>query len=432
MTMNEHTQNLPLVAGSLEAPANDDQQTRERRRRVQRLIKRALLAAGAALVALALVRALLPDPLAVEVATAGQGPLRVTVDETGRTRVRDRYVISAPVAGRLARIGLRPGDSVEEQALIASLTPMPSPLLDPRTRAEMQARLSAARFAERQAHTVIAQGRSNLAQATRDAQRARALAASAALTAAELERSELALQMRADELASAEFAAKVADEELRRAQAALGKAPPSPDAGEVVMIRAPVGGQVLRLIQQSEGIVPAGAPLVELGDPTALEVVVDVLTADAVGIRPGARASIESWGGPGALGGRVRRVEPSAFTRLSALGVEEQRVNVVIDLDGPEQRWRALGDGFRVEARIVAWEAASTLIAPSGAVIRAGDGWAVYRLDAGDRARLRPVKIGQRNARAVQIQEGLTAGDRLVLYPSDRLRDGMEVKVRGP
>ena len=429
--MNEHTQNLPLVAGALDASVDDAQRTRERQRRLQRLFKRGLLAAGAALVALALVRALMPTPLSVEVATVARAPLRVTVDETGRTRVRDRYVVSAPVAGRLARIDLRPGDSVQEGSVIARLTPVPSPLLDARTRAEMQARLSAARFAERQAHTVIAQARSNLAQATRDAQRARALAADAALTAVELERSELALQVRQDELASAGFAAKVADEELRRAQAALGK-PAGRDTDDMVIIRAPVGGQVLRLVQQSEAIIPAGAPLVELGDPAAIEVVVDVLTADAVNIAPGARVSIESWGGAEALQGRVRRVEPSAFTRLSALGVEEQRVNVIIDPHGPKQPWQALGDGFRVEARIVAWEAASTLVAPSGAVIRAGDAWAVYRLDAGDRARLQVVEIGQRNARGVQVQAGLSAGDRVVLYPSDRLRDGLAVEVRGP
>jgi HlyD family secretion protein len=374
-------------------------------------------------------RALMPAPVKVELATVTRGPLQVTVEETGRTRVRDRFVVSAPVAGRLARIDLRPGDRVQSGAPLARVAPLPPPLLDRRTRAELQARVAAARFAERQSHTLVGQAGNNLAQAEREAKRARALAASDALTTTELERAELALRVRQDELASAQFGARVTDEELRRARVSLGQQAGT-ESGEVVILSSPVAGQVLRVLQESEGVVAAGAPVLEIGDPGALEVVVDVLTADAVAIRPGAKVQLDSWGGEISLTGRVRRVEPAAFTRVSALGVEEQRVNVVIDLDGPPDRWAALGDGFRVEARIVAGEVASAVLVPSGALVRSGSGWAVYRVDDRGRARLQAVTIGARNSRAVEVQAGVTPGQTLVLYPGDRLRDGVAVQAR--
>jgi HlyD family secretion protein len=224
----------------------------------------------------------------------------------------------------------------------------------------------------------------------------------------------------------------MADEELRRAQAVLGATGQTRRREEALVVVSPVAGRVLRVLQESEAVVAAGTPLVEVGDPAALEVVVDVLTAAAVGVRPGARVAIEGWGGPAALPGHVRRVEPSAFTRLSALGVEEQRVNVIIDLDGPPGRWAWLGDGFRVEAKIVTAEAASAVLVPTGAVIRAGDDWAVYRVDGGGRARLQPITVGRRNPREVEVTAGIAPGEALVLYPGERLRDGVAVKARAP
>jgi HlyD family secretion protein len=424
MTM---TQTIAL-APAAEVHAAEAERARQRRRRFQKLIKRALALAVLAGIGLVVARALMPAPVTVELGPVTRGSLQITVEETGRTRVRDRFVVSAPVTGRLARIDLRPGDRVQSGAPLARLAPLPPPLLDRRTRAELQARVAAARFIERQSHTQVAQAAHNLAQAEREENRARVLAASEAVTATELERAELALRVRRDEPASAEFGARVADEELRRARVSLGQ--PGAESGEAVILSSPVAGQVLRVLQESEGVVAAGAPVVEIGDPAALEVVVDVLTADAVAIRPGAKVQLDSWGGELSLSGHVRRVEPSAFTRVSALGVEEQRVNVVIDLDGPPERWAQLGDGFRVEARIVAGEVASAVLVPSGALVRSGSGWAVYHVDDRGRARLQPVTIGPRNSRAVVVQAGVTPGQTLVLYPGDRLRDGVAVRAR--
>lgn len=422
------TQTIALTAAA-EVHADEAERARQRHRRFQKLTKRGLALAVLAGIGLVVARALMPAPVTVELGPVTRGSLQITVEETGRTRVRDRFVVSAPVTGRLARIDLRPGDRVQSGAPLARLAPLPPPLLDRRTRAELQARVAAARFAERQSHVQVAQAAHNLAQAEREEKRARTLAASEAVTATELERAELALRVRRDELASAEFGARVADEELRRARVSLGQQPGA-EPGEAVTLSSPVAGQVLRVLQENEGVVAAGAPVVEIGDPAALEVVVDVLTADAVAIRPGAKVQLDSWGGALSLPGHVRRVEPSAFTRVSALGVEEQRVNVLIDLDGPPERWAQLGDGFRVEARIVAGEVASAVLVPSGALVRSGSGWAVYHVDDRGRARLQPVTIGPRNSRAVVVQAGVTPGQTLVLYPGDRLRDGVAVQAR--
>jgi HlyD family secretion protein len=194
-------------------------------------------------------------------------------------------------------------------------------------------------------------------------------------------------------------------------------------------VRAPVRGVVLRLFQESEGVVQPGTPLMEIGDPAALEAVVDVLTTDAVDIRPGAPVRLERWGGDTALSGHVHRVDPSAFTRLSALGVEEQRVNVVLHLDEPRSRWAALGDGFRVEASILTWEGRNRLLVPGGAVFRQGEQWAVYVVEAG-RARLQTVVIGRRNDSEVEVVRGLREGAKVVLYPTDNVGEGVRVAGR--
>jgi HlyD family secretion protein len=419
----------PAPAAAPPAPQADGKRQRERRRRLRKLLKRGLLLSVAALLTLALVQALLPDPIPVEVATVADAPLQVTVDESGRTRVKDRFLVSAPVSGRIARIALRPGDVVPEGGVVAVVTPLLPPLLDGRTRAEMETRVAAARFAQGQAQAAVERGTTSLRQAQLESERMQRLYTAGAVTAVAAEQAEFARLTRADELASAEFGARVADEELRRARTVLARPASGGAALESVEVRSPVAGRVLRVPQENEGVVQAGTPLLEIGDPRALEVVIDVLTADAVAIVTGARVSIESWGGAEPLTGRVRRVEPAAFVRISALGVEEQRVNVLVDLEGPRQRWSALGDGFRVEARIVLWESGKTLVVPSAAVVRTGGGWSVYRLEDA-RARLRPVTLGHRNARDLEVASGLQAGDRVVLYPGDQLADGKEVTVR--
>ena len=385
-------------------------------------------AVAAVALALGVVRAFTPAPLAVEVAAVTRGPLRVTVDEDGRTRVTDRFVVSAPLAGTLGRIELQPGDPVRHGDAVARIVPLASPLLDPRSRAESEARVAAAVAVRRQAQTVLERAGAAAGQAAREAARERALLGAGATAVRAAEQAELAERMRREEVASAEFGVKVAASELELARAALRRLDaPSAAAGEQLVVRAPVDGRVLRLDQKSEGVVQPGAAIMELGDPAAIEAVVDVLTIDAVRIQPGVPVLIEEWGGDSVLLGHVHRVEPSAFTRVSALGVEEQRVNVIVHFEGPPGGWRALGDGFRVETRIVVWEDGDVLQVPAGAVFRQGEGWGVY-VAAGGRARLRTIKLGRRNDTAVQVLGGLEPGDTVVLYPGDNVRDGQRIE----
>jgi HlyD family secretion protein len=381
----------------------------------------------AAALAIALALGLQPKPVRVETATIGTGTLVVSVNEDGRTRVKDRYLISAPLAGTITRLKLRAGDSVERGTVVARLVPSAPPLLDPRSRAEAEARVAAAQATVSQASSGVERARAAYGFARRDAERQRALFRDGATAAQVAEQADLTERTRQADLASAEFAGRVASSELRLAQAALARL--GSGSSEQFVIRSPVRGRVLRVLQESEGAVQPGAPLLEIGDPLALEVVVDVLTTDAVDIKPGALVQIQRWGGDSALMGRVHRVEPSAFTRLSALGVEEQRVNVLIDPDGARDRWAALGDGYRVEASIVVWTGHGKMLIPGGAVFRQGDGWATYVVDGG-RVRLRPVKLGRRNSAEMEVLRGLRPGERVVLYPTDRVREGVRAEIQ--
>jgi HlyD family secretion protein len=377
-----------------------------------------------------LVMSLRRPPIAVELATVNRGPLLVTVDEDGRTRVKDRFTVSAPLAGTVARIGLRAGDSVHRGDVIARLVPLAVPLLDPRSRLEAEARVAAAEAGLRQAGTAVNRARAAAENAQRDAQRSRVLLGAGAEAPQSTERAELADRLRREELESARFAARIAESDLLIARAALQRFDAGAGPGrQEFAVRSPVEGRVLRVIQESEGAVQPGAPLLEIGNPAALEIVVDVLTADAVDIHDAARVAIERWGSDSALHGRVHRIEPSAFTKLSALGVEEQRVNVVIDLDDPRYRWSALGDGYRVEARIQVWQAGDVLQVPAGAVFRHDGGWAVYAVQGG-RARLRAVTLGRRNPAQAQIVSGLEPGERVVVYPGESVVDGARVEAR--
>jgi HlyD family secretion protein len=398
-----------------------------RNARVSRRIKRLSWAILAAVLAGAIAIGLRPHPVLVETARAERGTLLVTVDEDGRTRVKDRYLVSAPLAGTVRRAVLRAGDSVAQGDIVARLVPVAAPLLDPRSRAESEARVSAARAALRQAGTAVERARAAYSMAGRDAQRQRNLLRQGATAPQMAEQAETAERMRQEELASSEFGLQVAASELRLAQAALARI--GARSPEEFLVRAPVGGHVLRVVQESEAAVQPGTPLLEMGNPLALEVVVDVLTTDAVDIRPGAPVRIDRWGGDSAIMGHVHRVEPSAFTQLSALGVEEQRVNVIIDLDPPRSRWAALGDGYRVEASIAVWQGDDRLMVPGGAVFRQGDDWATYVVEDG-RAHLRRLQLGRRNNAAVEVLGGVRKGERVVLYPTDNVSDGVRAEVR--
>ncbi len=362
-----------------------------------------------------------PSPPEVEGAAALRGPMQVSVDQEAEVRVHDRYVVAAPVAGRLRRVDLHDGDPVSAGQVLALLAPAP---LDPRARAEAVARVDAARALLRAAEQTVQQALAARDQARRDSDRATRLSEERFVAAEVAERARTAAAS-AEAAASAAAARQAAaSSELAAARAAL-LALPGHGAGATVRLTAPVAGRVLRVMEKSEHTVAPGTAVMVIGDPARLEVVADVLSSDAVRIRPGAPASLEDWGGP-PRAARVRLVEPYAFTKVSALGIEEQRVNVVLD---PVDALDGLGDGYRVEARIVTWSAPDALKVPASAVFRHGEGWAVFVLD-GARIRLVPVEAAERNAREVRIAAGLDAGAVVVRFPSNELADGARVRVR--
>jgi HlyD family secretion protein len=377
-----------------------------------------------------LVVAWLPRPVPVDVVRVARGDVRVTVDEDGRTRVEDRYRMSAPLTGHCARIELHAGDAVRAGDVLARILPAAPPLLDARARAEAEARVLATEAQLQQARSSIDRARVAADLAEREAARSRELAARGGVAAQALDRAEAEARSARQELESVRFAARVAEHELELARAAVGRVgQSSPAAGDQLELTAPADGVVLRVLEDSAGFVAAGTPLVEIGDPTALEVAVDVLTSDAVRIPVGAHVEIDRWGGDGVLAGRVRRVEPSAVTRTSALGIEEQRVDVVIDLVDPRERWSALGDGFRVEVRILVHEARGVLVVPATALFRRGEGWAAFVVRDG-RAELAPVEVGARNGVEAEVRSGLTEGDEVIVHPSDRVVEGAAVEPR--
>jgi HlyD family secretion protein len=372
--------------------------------------------------------ALWPSTTIVDVAAIGRGPLMVTIDEEGTTRVRERYVISAPVAGRVLRIELEPGDPVKKGQVVAQVRAEAAPLLDPRARAEGQAAVDSARAALGRARAEEQRAKSVVLLAQRELERARTLEKDGLITGQQVDQRESELKTAEDAASSATYAVRVAEAEIQRAQSRL--TPSTPDqAGRVFSVTSPADGVILKRLRQSESVVPAGDALVEIGNPHLLEIVSDLLSTDAVRVKPGARALIEQWGGEEALEARVRRVEPSGFTKISALGVEEQRVNVVLDFAEPGAAMAALGDGYRVEVRVVTWENPNVLKVPAGALFREGDAWAVYKVE-GDRTVKTMVTIGQQTGQEAELLSGLQEGERVVLHPGDSLADGSRVEAR--
>jgi HlyD family secretion protein len=381
---------------------------------MSRTVKRAFwMGAVLALVA-ALFLLLRPGPVLVETAIATVAPLRETVDEQGQTRVRDRYVVAAPVAGRVGRIALREGDVVKRGQVVATVSAAP---LDAAARQQALARAALAEDAAHAAAATVEQARSALAQARRDLQRAEELRARNMISAEQLEQAQLLSATRQRELESADFRAQAAAHDVEAARALARQGPTRP-----IPLRSPTAGRVLRIPERSERVVGPGEPLLEIGDPARLEIVADLLSSEAVRVRPGNPIVLEGWGG-GPLRGTLRLVEPSGFTKLSALGVEEQRVNVVGDFDQPPA---GLGDRFRVELRIVTWEG-TALQLPASAVFRQATGWAVFTIESG-RARLRQVEVGHRTPFAVEIVKGVAPGAVVIRDPSDRVTDGARVR----
>jgi HlyD family secretion protein len=429
VTVPTITTELPPPADGVAHPSATPRRARDKRRALFRTLRRTVLGVMLIAALVGTVLALRPRPVPVDVAQARRGVLVVAIEEPGVTRVKDRYSVSAPVTGRVSRLSLEPGDAVHEGDSLAEIAPALSPLLDERTRAEAEARLGAALSALGQARSLGSRARVARELADQELARARSLARAGSLPAQALEQAEFSARLRAEEETSAEFASKVAAEEVRVARVALGRDGPRSPQDRHLDVLAPVSGRVLRVHQKSAGVVQAGTPIVEIGDPRALEIVVDLLTTDAVHVKPGTAVVIQGWGGDVPLSGKVSRVEPSAFTRPSALGVDEQRVNVVVALTDAPERWSALGDGYRVEARLVLWRGEDVLHVPQGAVFRQGDGWAAYEVQ-GDRAALKPVRIGHRGDTQVEIVSGLSAGASVAVHPGDRVKHGVRVERR--
>ena len=390
---------------------------RKRRRIVGRVITSLVALGAVSLIAYGFV----PSPIPVNVGRVDRQRLEVTVDESGKTRIRSRYIVSSPVMGSLSRISLKPGDVVKEGEVLAQISPMAPQLLDERTRSEAGARVSMSAANVDRSKVTIKRAEAALNFAREQAKRLRSLKAEAGASQQSLEQAEFELRAAEEDFAAAQFAERVANHELAMARAAVQSNDGS-KAGPTLPLTAPITGHVLRVYQESEGVVQPGAPLLEIGDPTALEIVVDVLTTDAVQIQPGAEAHVERWGGEGTLTARVRKKEPSAFTTRSALGVEEQRVPVVLDLVDPPEKWAQLGDGYRVETRIRTALVPDALVAPGGAKFRDGESWAVYKID-GERARKVQITPGKSTPDLVEIKSGLKQGDQVILYPSDQVKD---------
>lgn len=387
------------------------------------------MAAGVAVLA-ALAWAFSPRPVEVETVAVTQGHFEQSIEEDGRTRLKDRYTVSAPVAARVARIVLREGDRVAAGDVVAVLTPVMSSMVDERSTREATARLKAAAAGVERASARVARARISLQEAQLDKERTEKLAGEGFLSASKLDAVRLAQSGARRELEVADAEREMAVQEQAQAAAALQPVAAGTSNTRPLGVRSPVSGVVLRVPQPSEGTLAAGAALLDIGDPLRMEVISELLTTDAVLATAGRRVVIERWGGP-PVEGVVRRVEPAAFTKVSALGVEEQRVNVLIDVSNPPEAWRNMGDGFRVSVRIVTASIEQAVLAPLGALFPHGKGMAAYRLD-GREARLQPVEVGARNNNEAWLRSGLTPGQTVIVYPPSTIRDGRKVQVRTP
>ncbi|WP_420346356.1 efflux RND transporter periplasmic adaptor subunit [Pelagibius sp.] len=374
-----------------------------------------------------------PRPVSVDFVLAGKGPLVVTVGDEGETRVRDVFVLSAPVTGYMRRIEHDVGDLLEARLTeVAQIEPIDPTFLDVRSATQAEAEVEAAQAARSLAVAEVEMAAAELDFAQAELERARRLIVSATISERALDDAERVFRTKRAALSTAEAALRMRDWELERARAELvspATAQRSYDACDCVVMTSPVSGQILRIHQESEGVVTSGQALIDIGNPRDLEIVVDLLSEDAVKVEAGQRVIIEDWGGPEDLQGRVRRIEPTGFTKVSALGIEEQRVNVIIDITDPPEAWARLGHGYRVEVRIVLWESESVLKVPLTALFRNGDDWAVFVEDDG-RARRQAVTAGRRTDLEAQILDGLEEGVRVVLYPSDRVVEGVGLTAR--
>jgi len=376
----------------------------------------------------------MPRPVDVDFGRAAIGPLLVSVSEDGKTRIKEKYVVSMPFTGRIDRIMLDPGDPViaGETTLITIQPGDPDPLNN-RLEAEARGRVHAAEAAVKRAQATLEKSRAEKDWAEANDARIRKLHEQNAATIERRVESEMLLRSRSKDFEAAQFAAEIATFEVEQAKAALMHAQPRDGRSTedwTYQVVSPITGKVLRVFQESSSTLATGTAVIEIGDPTDLEMEIDVLSQDAVQIKPGAKVYVEHWGGDRTLVGTVRLVEPGGFTKISALGVEEQRVNVIADFNVPPANRITLGDAYRVDARIALWESEGVLQVPSSALFRFGEEWCVFLVDAQSRARRAPVKVGHRNAQGAEVLGGLTEGDRVVLHPGDNLHEGVLVSER--
>jgi HlyD family secretion protein len=377
--------------------------------------------------------ALRPQAVPVDLATAKSGAMMVTIDEEGETRVRDVFQLSSPITGRVRRIELEVGDLVvAEETVVAEIQPVDPAFLTLRDEAQAEAAVRTATAARALAEAELEQTDAELDFAQAELDRARRLIRNQTISQRALDDAERKYRTRKAAVATARAALEMREYELERAKAELlgpQENMARQDDCDCVSITTPVSGRVLRVYHESEGVVEAGDPLIEIGDPKDLEIVVDLLSSDAVKVKADQRVIIEEWGGEGSLAGRVERVEPYGFTKVSALGIEEQRVNVIVDfLEAPE-KWQRLGHGYQVETRIIIWDSQSVLKLPLSAFFRVGDRWAVFVEEEG-KAKRRLVRLGRFGGFEAEILEGLAEGEHVVLHPSDRVIDGARIASR--
>jgi HlyD family secretion protein len=370
-----------------------------------------------------------PKPAVVETGAVARQALTVRVSEEGKTRVRNRYIVAAPVAGNMRRVPLKPGDPVEAaNTLLTSIEPVAAPLLDPRARVQAEAVVAMHETSRKRAAESLAAARSALSLAEADRDRMRSVKRDGSVSESDRDRMETEASIKAAEVRAAEFAMQVIDYELAQARAVLER-PDISTTGNLVEVKSPVSGRVLKVMQESETVVSPGMAILEIGDPHDIEIEAEILSRDAVSIQPEDSVEIDQWGGDAPLKGRVRRVEPAAFTKISALGVEEQRVIVLSDLIDASQAARALGDRYRVEVRVAVWHADDVLAVPAGALFREGNAWKTYVYQNG-RARLTEVEAGHSDGRFTEVLSGLKAGDKVLLHPPDTVGDGTRVRER--
>lgn len=370
-----------------------------------------------------------PKPVVVETGTVARGPLTVHVSEEGKTRIRNRYTVAAPVGGNMRRVPLKPGDPVEAgKTALTVIEPVEAPLLDPRARLQAEAAVAMMEASQQRAAQALEAAQAALRMANADLDRARSVGKGGALSASDRDRMEADASIKAAEVRAAEFSLKVAGFELEQARAALLSPDPA-SAGKPVEVKAPVSGVVLKVMQESATVATPGMPILEIGDPADIEIEAEILSRDAVAIEPGDPVEIDQWGGDRPLKARVRRIEPAAFTKISALGVEEQRVYVLADLIDPPATARALGDRFRVEARVAVWHSDDVLAVPAGALFREGNEWKTF-IYQNDTAVLATVEAGHTDGRRTEVLSGLKAGDRVLLHPPDTVKDGTSVVER--